>query len=325
MGAARPAYPWPSMIPSSQMLTTTTLSRSRLVRLGLGGAAGARRTGGALVPRAAAEPDGRRSRNGAAAGIGRAARAGVLHARTRLEEALESGSGRSGASARARAGSLRGAREAPRRRRAARGRLRVRLPEGCLHAARTDAPARRGHRDRARRHVCERRRDGEHARAPGVCWRRSQSRRRNTSPSSIACEEARLRLPSPSSSTSSRRRQLSARSSATRCVRLHSCWHRDCLAFSGSASSKATAQITVYAAASLTDVFPRIDSRQKFSFAASNTLAQQIRQGAPADVFASADTANPQALYARRALRQAERLRDEQARRRLSRSRTRAT
>src|SRR5262245_33512812 len=62
-------------------------------------------------------------------------------------------------------------------------------------------------------------------------------------------------------------------------------------------SSHATAQITVYAAASLTDVFPKIDSRQKFSFAASNTLAQQIRQGASADVFASADTLNPQALY----------------------------
>lgn len=71
-----------------------------------------------------------------------------------------------------------------------------------------------------------------------------------------------------------------------------------CLAFSGSASSKATAQITVYAAASLAEVFPRIDSRQKFSFAASNTLAQQIRQGAPADVFASADMLNPQALSA---------------------------
>lgn len=63
---------------------------------------------------------------------------------------------------------------------------------------------------------------------------------------------------------------------------------------------RATAQITVYAAASLTDVFPKIDSRQKFSFAASNTLAQQIRQGAPADVFASADMANPQALYSDR-------------------------
>ena len=61
---------------------------------------------------------------------------------------------------------------------------------------------------------------------------------------------------------------------------------------------RATAPITVYAAASLTDVFPKIDSRQKYSFAASNTLAQQIRQGAPADVFASADTVTPQALYA---------------------------
>jgi molybdate transport system substrate-binding protein len=66
----------------------------------------------------------------------------------------------------------------------------------------------------------------------------------------------------------------------------------------GIAPAGSTAQITVYAAASLTDVFPRIDSRQRFSFAASSTLAQQIRQGAPADVFASADMANPQALYA---------------------------
>jgi molybdate transport system substrate-binding protein len=66
----------------------------------------------------------------------------------------------------------------------------------------------------------------------------------------------------------------------------------------GVASAGPTAQITIYAAASLTDVFPRIDSRQRFSFASSNTLAQQIRQGAPADVFASADTANPQALFA---------------------------
>ena len=57
----------------------------------------------------------------------------------------------------------------------------------------------------------------------------------------------------------------------------------------GVASAQPTAQITVYAAASLTDVFPKIDPRQKYSFAASNTLAQQIRQGAPADVFASAD------------------------------------
>jgi molybdate transport system substrate-binding protein len=74
-----------------------------------------------------------------------------------------------------------------------------------------------------------------------------------------------------------------------------------CLAFAGSGPAgqlRPHAQITVYAAASLTDVFPKIDSGQKFSFAASNTLALQIRQGAPADVFASADAANPHALFA---------------------------
>jgi molybdate transport system substrate-binding protein len=60
-------------------------------------------------------------------------------------------------------------------------------------------------------------------------------------------------------------------------------------------SSKAT--LTVYAAASLTDAFPKIDRSARYSFAGSNTLAAQIRQGAPADVFASANTALPQQLY----------------------------
>jgi molybdate transport system substrate-binding protein len=64
------------------------------------------------------------------------------------------------------------------------------------------------------------------------------------------------------------------------------------------APQRASAQITVFAAASLTDVFPKIDSSPRYSFAASNTLSQQIRQGAPADVFASADMLNPQALFA---------------------------
>ena len=54
---------------------------------------------------------------------------------------------------------------------------------------------------------------------------------------------------------------------------------------------------TVYAAASLTDAFPEIAPRAKFSFAGSNTLAAQIRQGAPADVFASANTSLPRGLY----------------------------
>ena len=45
---------------------------------------------------------------------------------------------------------------------------------------------------------------------------------------------------------------------------------------------------TVYAAASLTSVFPRISPSARFQFAGSNQLAFKIRNGAPADVFASA-------------------------------------
>ena len=57
--------------------------------------------------------------------------------------------------------------------------------------------------------------------------------------------------------------------------------------------------ITVYAAASLTNVFPAIDPGPKYSFAGSNTLAAQIQLGAPADVFASANTSIPAALFAK--------------------------
>jgi molybdate transport system substrate-binding protein len=65
------------------------------------------------------------------------------------------------------------------------------------------------------------------------------------------------------------------------------------------AAAAARAQITVYAAASLTDVFPAIDGAEKYSFAGSNTLAAQITQGAPADVFASANLTLPKQLYAK--------------------------
>jgi molybdate transport system substrate-binding protein len=54
---------------------------------------------------------------------------------------------------------------------------------------------------------------------------------------------------------------------------------------------------TVYAAASLTDAFPKIAPSARFSFAGSNTLAAQIRQGAPADVFAAANVKLPYGLY----------------------------
>jgi molybdate transport system substrate-binding protein len=57
--------------------------------------------------------------------------------------------------------------------------------------------------------------------------------------------------------------------------------------------------ITVYAAASLTDAFPKIAPANKYSFAGSNALAAQIQQGAPADVFASANMTLPQQLNAK--------------------------
>ena len=58
-----------------------------------------------------------------------------------------------------------------------------------------------------------------------------------------------------------------------------------------------TGLLTVFAAASLTNVFPAIDKHPTYSFGGSNTLAAQIRQGAPADVFASANTSIPEQLY----------------------------
>jgi molybdate transport system substrate-binding protein len=69
----------------------------------------------------------------------------------------------------------------------------------------------------------------------------------------------------------------------------------------GSAAAKSTraqAGVTVYAAASLTDVFPAIDKSNTYSFAGSNALATQITNGAPADVFASANTTLPAQLFA---------------------------
>jgi molybdate transport system substrate-binding protein len=62
-------------------------------------------------------------------------------------------------------------------------------------------------------------------------------------------------------------------------------------------AAAARSPVTVFAAASLTDVFPRIDPAARYSFAGSNALAAQIQLGAPADVFASANTTLPQQLY----------------------------
>jgi molybdate transport system substrate-binding protein len=71
---------------------------------------------------------------------------------------------------------------------------------------------------------------------------------------------------------------------------------------SGSASSSAKeTKLTVYAAASLTSTFTELGKKFEaahkgvkvsFSFGGSSDLVAQIQQGAPADVFASADTKN---------------------------------
>src|SRR3954468_1244095 len=69
-------------------------------------------------------------------------------------------------------------------------------------------------------------------------------------------------------------------------------------ALSGLPVAAAAQQITVSAAASLTDAFkelgPKFEASKpgvsvRFNFAASGVLLQQIAQGAPVDVFASAD------------------------------------
>jgi molybdate transport system substrate-binding protein len=69
------------------------------------------------------------------------------------------------------------------------------------------------------------------------------------------------------------------------------------------AAPKPSGEITVFAASSLTESFDAIakqfekkypDVTVKFNFDASSNLATQINQGAPADVFASADQDNLQ-------------------------------
>jgi molybdate transport system substrate-binding protein len=65
----------------------------------------------------------------------------------------------------------------------------------------------------------------------------------------------------------------------------------------GWTTARAEDPVTVYAAASLTEALPRIGPAARFQFAGSNQLTLQIRQGAPADVFASASPIYTQQLY----------------------------
>ena len=73
------------------------------------------------------------------------------------------------------------------------------------------------------------------------------------------------------------------------------------------ASASSSTEVTVFAAASLKKTFTRIGAdferahpgtKVTFSFAGSSDLVAQIQQGAPADVFASADTRNMDKLTA---------------------------
>ncbi len=54
---------------------------------------------------------------------------------------------------------------------------------------------------------------------------------------------------------------------------------------------------TVYAAASLAEILPAIDPAPAYGFAGSDELATQIREGAPADVYAAASPRYPQELH----------------------------
>jgi molybdate transport system substrate-binding protein len=65
------------------------------------------------------------------------------------------------------------------------------------------------------------------------------------------------------------------------------------------ATAKSASPPTVFAAASLTRVFPQIDPQARYTFGGSGALALQIEQGAPADVFAAASPKQPAELYAK--------------------------
>lgn len=63
------------------------------------------------------------------------------------------------------------------------------------------------------------------------------------------------------------------------------------------AAPAAASALNVYAATSLTNVFPALNRGPTYSFGGSKTLQLQIERGAPADVFASASPGEAQALF----------------------------
>jgi molybdate transport system substrate-binding protein len=75
------------------------------------------------------------------------------------------------------------------------------------------------------------------------------------------------------------------------------------LASGGGAEARAT-PLRIYAASSLTEAFGSFDRAQRYEFAASSALETQIRNGAPADLFASAAPLNTQRLRRARVVEQ---------------------
>ena len=69
------------------------------------------------------------------------------------------------------------------------------------------------------------------------------------------------------------------------------------ITFAATSLQSAETRLAVSAAASLSEAFTALDSRQRYSFGGSNALEMQIRQGAPADLFASASPVNTQRLF----------------------------
>ena len=80
---------------------------------------------------------------------------------------------------------------------------------------------------------------------------------------------------------------------------------------SGAAPARAAEEVTVFAAASLTDALTELAASYEkaggahvvLNFGSSSTLSRQIREGAPADLFLSADEAQMDTLDKRRLLR----------------------
>lgn len=65
----------------------------------------------------------------------------------------------------------------------------------------------------------------------------------------------------------------------------------------GCAGSERGEPLTVFAAASLTEVLERLAPEARFNFAGSDELATQLREGAEADVYAAASPRYPEELF----------------------------